>query len=69
VVTTGISSFGDRLSAARRQAGLTREATAEAIGRSADTVASWEQGRCKPRPSTLVRLAETLGVSAADLGQ
>lgn len=64
---SGISSFGDRLKDAREQAGKTKEAVAEGVGRSADTVAAWERNEHTPHRNTLIRLAHLLDVSIAEL--
>ena len=66
-MVTSVFSFPDRFRNAREAAGLSREAVAESVGRSADSVAAWEQGRNRPRRSTLVRLADVLNVTVAEL--
>ncbi len=66
---SGPYSFPDALRAKREHARMSREALADLIGRSADSVARWETGRNMPRRSTMVRVADALGVSVEDLGQ
>ncbi len=67
--TVGFSQFGDRLRRTREAAGLTREDVAQACGRSAAVVASWEQGRHRPYRRTILAVADVLGVTVADLDQ
>lgn len=60
-------AFGKRIQALRTQAGLTQEALARLVGVSVFTVSRYEQGRSKPDIDGLYRLAQELGVKAADL--
>ena len=65
---TGTFTFSAiSMRAAREAAGLTPEQVAVDLGRSAQSIRSWEAGRHAPTPMTLVRLAELLGVTAGDL--
>ena len=69
MVATGTFSFGERLRAARESCGLSREALGEALGRTAQAVATWERGTNRPHRTTLVRLASTLGTTVEELDQ
>ena len=51
----------------RRRRGLSQKDLAEASGVGQDTISGIESGRHEPRPSTLRKLADTLGVEVADL--
>jgi len=57
-----IRSFGDRLRAARRGAGLTLKETASLIGYSWVAVERWEKGICLPKPGVLWHLASVYGL-------
>jgi len=54
----------ERLRAARAAAQLSQEKVAEKIGVTAQTVASWEQGRTTPNATDLARLATVYAVSS-----
>ena len=58
--------FGLRLQSLRRARGLSQESLAERIDRSKDAVSKMERGVNLPAFDTILRLAECLGVSAAD---
>jgi len=51
----------------RLAAGLTRLDLADATDVSVDTIKRWEQGRNRPHPKPLARLARALGVDVEDL--
>lgn len=57
----------DRLIAARRAAGLTQQALAEALGVSHRTIVQYEKGRERPEIQRLAALARALGAPLADL--
>ncbi|SHK94429.1 DNA-binding transcriptional regulator, XRE-family HTH domain [Nocardiopsis flavescens] len=57
----------DRLVAARRTAGLTQQALAEALGVSHRTIVQYEKGRERPEIQRLAALARALGAPIADL--
>ncbi|MDJ1008801.1 MAG: helix-turn-helix domain-containing protein [Paracoccaceae bacterium] len=57
------ATLGDRLTAAREDAGLTPDALAGRVGVSTDTVASWEADMSEPRANRLSMLAGVLNVS------
>jgi predicted ATPase/DNA-binding XRE family transcriptional regulator len=58
-------AFGNLLRHYRRSSGLSQEALAERAGLSLDTVRALERGRSgAPRPETLARLVEALGLDA-----
>jgi ribosome-binding protein aMBF1 (putative translation factor) len=58
------SSFADTLRASRERAGLSREALAVEITRSAYTIANYEKGRVNPSRPIRVRLAHLLNEPA-----
>jgi transcriptional regulator with XRE-family HTH domain len=58
-----LESIGERIRAARKDAGFNQAALAARIGVSQPAVASWESGQHDPRRLMLVRIAEALGVS------
>lgn len=56
------------LRAARQRAGLTQHQVAREVDvAGGEAVARWERGASEPKPATLRRLAEVLGVEAGDL--
>ena len=57
------ATFGDRVAAARRSAGLTQEALARRIGVKLKTLRDWEDDRNEPRANKLQMLAGILNVS------
>ncbi len=57
-----LKDFGQRLKAARERAGMTQKELADAIGKSADTVATYEVGSRQPRLNDLPKIAEALEV-------
>ena len=61
------SSFGNRLRAFRKKAGLTQEQLADSTGFSLMTIRRWEWGERSPRVEEVKALAKALGVSEADL--
>ena len=61
------SSFGERLRALRKKAGLTQEQLADSTGFSLMTIRRWEWGERSPRVEEVKALAKALGVSEADL--
>jgi DNA-binding transcriptional regulator YiaG len=56
-----------RLARLRKQQGLTLESLAELVGVSKPTVWAWEQGKSRPTPDRLAKLAARLGVVEEDL--
>lgn len=61
-------TFGDYLRSVRERAGLSLRELAAAVGVSAPYLMRLETGaRSKPSPDVLQRLADALGVDAADL--
>lgn len=58
---------GAALAEHRRAAGLTREQLAMMVGRSYNTVVSWEVGRQFPNVTMLPELADALSCSVPDL--
>ncbi len=51
----------------RRSRGMTQEDLARAAGFDQYSVSQWERGRRSPRPTTVRKLAEALGVEPQDL--
>jgi transcriptional regulator with XRE-family HTH domain len=62
-----MAPLGDQLRAYRLAAGLTPTELARRAGVLPTTVAYDEEGRARPRPATLARLAAALGAPLADL--
>jgi transcriptional regulator with XRE-family HTH domain len=58
------TSFGERLTTARQQTGLTQEQLAERLGTTQRVIAYWERKPVALRPDQLAALADALGVSA-----
>lgn len=56
-------AFGNRLRAARKNAGITSEEVATKLDFCGVTVRYWECGRSTPTLQTLCQLADMLGVS------
>lgn len=57
------ATFGDRLAAAREQAGLTQGALAKRLGVRLATLRKWENDMSEPRANRLSMLAGVLNVS------
>ena len=60
-------TFGNRLRALRKKAGLTQEQLADNTGFSLMTIRRWEWGERSPRVEEVKALAKALNVSEADL--
>lgn len=60
-------SVGDRIRAARRNAGMTQKELAEMLGVVPSMIGQYEIGERTPKFATVLRLAETLRVSPAFL--
>lgn len=60
-------TFGERLRAARDEAGLTQEETARRVGVTLRAYAAWELGRNEPRGASLIRLGEVLEIDPREL--
>lgn len=56
-----------KLNAARVNAGLTQEDVAKRLGKSKNTIVSWEKGKSSPDIETGKALAKMYGVSVNDL--
>lgn len=57
-----MSTLGERIRSARRQAGLTQKQLAERIGmRAPNTISNWEQNTNRPDVTQLVAIARALG--------
>ena len=59
--------IGQRIAAARRRADISQAKLAEALGVTQQTIATLERRTSTPRSSTLVKIAEALGVSPHEL--
>ena len=57
------ATFGDRVAAAREQAGLNQEALAKHLGIRLNTLKDWEEDLSEPRANRLSMLAGLLNVS------
>lgn len=57
------ATFGDRVAAAREQAGMTQEQLAKKIGIRTPTLRKWENDLSEPRANRLSMLAGVLNVS------
>lgn len=57
------TEFGERLLAARQQAGLSQTQMAEKLGITQPSYAGWERRETALKPEHLVQLAEILGVA------
>lgn len=55
--------LAERLKSARKRAGLSQVELAEKVYMSTSGLAGYEQGRSRPSPESLRRLAEALNVS------
>lgn len=55
-----MATFEERITAARKERGITQEQLAEAMNVSRQTVSHWENGRIKPDEETIKRLSEYL---------
>lgn len=51
----------------RREAGLTQEGLAERVGTEFNRIGEWERGATDCRFSTLLRLADGLGVQVSEI--
>ena len=57
------ATFGDRLAAAREEAGLEQQDLARRLGIRLDTLRKWEEDRSEPRANRLSMIAGLLNVS------
>ncbi len=55
--------IGDKLKAARADAGMTQEQVAEALGVSRQTVSNWENSRTYPDIISVIRMSDLYVVS------
>lgn len=59
--------FGLALKRLRRRRGLTLAHVADVLGVSKPSVWAWENGKCRPRPERIAKIAALLGVLPEDL--
>jgi DNA-binding XRE family transcriptional regulator len=55
-------SAGVRLAHARAKAGMTQAGLSQASGVSTNTIINFEKGYSHPRPATLMKLADAVGI-------
>lgn len=55
--------IGKRIKGAREARNMSKSALAKAVGYTTTAVWNWEENQIAPRHETLIRVAETLGVS------
>ena len=60
-------SLGRRIAKLRKDRGFTQVELAQRLGLTQAIVSDYERGRLRPHPGVLVRLAETLQISADEL--
>lgn len=58
---------GQRIKAARQQAGLTQTELADKLGIPFQSISQWERDTRKPKQETLLKIAKALGVHLRDL--
>ena len=56
--------LNERITQARKQAGLTQEQLGEALGVSRQAVSKWESGQANPDVGYIIRMCELFGLSA-----
>jgi transcriptional regulator with XRE-family HTH domain len=62
-------SFGLTLRRLRRGRGLTLAHVADAVGVSKPSVWAWENGKCRPHPARIDKIAAVLGALPEDLAE
>ena len=60
---TALIRLGNRLRAARQEAGLTQAQAAQHVGVTAQTIRNWENARNEPTPAAIQKLADRYNVS------
>ena len=60
-------TLGEKLSALRKETGLSQEELAEALDVSRQTISRWEQDACTPSPDNLARLGKVFRVPVDSL--
>jgi HTH-type transcriptional regulator, cell division transcriptional repressor len=58
-----VATLGDRIAAAREEAGMTAKQLAKRLGVKTSTLEDWEEDRADPRANRLTTMAGMLGVS------
>jgi len=56
-----------KIAQARRKKGWTQQQLADAIGSQQKYIARWETGAIHPKPATIVKIANALGVELKEL--
>ena len=64
-----VATFGDRITAARKAAGLSQEGLARSLGVSRNTVLGWENKGALPGHRNIAALAEALGLEQSTVQQ
>lgn len=62
-----VDSYGARIKAARKRAGLTQEDVERMLGYSHCYISMYERNKRKPKIETLEKLAEVIGCDVSDL--
>ena len=65
--STAAERFGWNLRIARHRARLRQQDLADRMGIHQPGISTWERGKCLPRSSSIVRLAEALEIDPSDL--
>ena len=60
-------TVGENIKNARKKAGLTQKELGQKIGLSYQSIAQWENNLRKPKPETLQKLANALGITIWEL--
>lgn len=63
-MSKSVDIFGTRLKEARKAAGLTQQAAADAFGTTLRTYCRWEAGDTEPSLGLIVKIAATFDVTA-----
>lgn len=59
-------TIGERIKAARLKAGITQEELAAKLNITYQSIGQWERGKRTPKPQTLKRIADALGVPVSE---
>ena len=61
------TAIGSYIARKRREQNLTQEQLAQQLGVSNKTISKWENGKCMPNYSIILRLCDALGVTLPEL--